>query len=736
MGFFDKFKSTLSDVQKKASDGFKQLVDETMRTLSRNYFNSRSLLYPKYVYGNAKLYDFAYNSDVLTIIHKSLKSEIFRNGYNLEEAQDTDEEITSSEQESVAIGKSREDILNFLENVNENDQNIIDVCKEIEDDFNIVDDGYMIFQFAYGIGVNGEIVSKELKEVVRGDPRFMGLIMNKKDQPGMNDDGVDLNTCPEHRDQLIEGSDRCPVCGKKAYKAYFFGSLGTDKIYYFRNEVVHKSKFRPSKSYGFPPVITCWQKARTLMFMDQYVMDLYVNQRPPKAGLFFKTTNQEGLRKEWESAQQQAEEQPHLPIVMAIGDDTSGQNFVEFIDFMKPLAELQHTETRDEYRRQVGAIYGVMPIYESDMSNSGGLNNEGLQITVTNRAVEDDQYIFNTFYFPKLMDALGVSGWTLTLNPSEEQDEMAKLQRQQQTLTNGKLAMELGLEADYSSDTGEVVIKDGPLEKPETTNPFSPFGSNNDNNNPPAPNEPAKPSGSVNKSDESFFAKVIKEEIDKFTKFFEDEPTDVEMANAMGDIRNNLNTRLNMKMADALKEIYMRNGKLAADEIGIGFEFGQPDRNAIELLMNDEFLQESLSKFTKKLANDLGEIIKDAYQNPEGLSLPAIKNKIQEVGGFSDREAERIARNQTSQVSSAARVNSYKKSSQFNNYKFVHIGPNDSRTTSTSSRIKQRTKNGVSWDEYVQIVTEEAAKDFPTWTVNPSHPVSHWNSRHTFVRKV
>lgn len=734
MGVLDTFKSKLLGTVEKADDKFKKFVDATLRTLSRDYFNKSSLLYPKYAYGYQQLYDFVDNSDILLIVHRALRTEVFRNGFTLEEAKDTDETVTSSESEVEIAGKTREEILEFFECCNENEQSLLDVCREIEDDWNIIDDGYMIFKYIYGLDNNGEIKTKELKEILRNDPRNMGLVINSYDEPGKNDDGVELRTCPEHRDELIEGEHRCPRCGAQTYKVYYFGTRGTQKVYYFKDEVVHRSKFRPSKTYGFPPVITCWQKTRTLAFMDTYIMDLYVNQRPPKAGLFFKTSNEEALTKMWGSAQQQAEEKPNLPIVMGINDETAGGDFVKFINFMEPLSELQHTEMRNEYRQQIGAIYGVEPIFQNDMSNSGGLNNEGQQITVTNRAVQTDQAIFNLHFFPKVIEALGAKGWHLSLNPSEEQDEMAKLQRQQQTLINGKLATDLGLEAEYSTESGEVIIKDGKLEKVE---PLGGSGSFFGEPTQPKPESQGKP---VAKADidtyRGTFSKAIQDEVDRILSKLEGTPSEQEMQSALREAKLNLSNNINEQLSRVFKLMYTDQINIVENELGIDIGFGVPDQNAIDLLMNSEFLQNSLSRFQDEIASGISAIVQDAYENPEGLEIGAMSNRIQALGDFTDAQAERIARDQTNLVSMAARKNSYAKSPEFKNYKFEHIGPSDSRTTPCSEEIKRRTKGGVSWDEYVSIVTEVSGKYFPTWTVNPEAPVSHWNSRHTFVRVV
>jgi hypothetical protein len=77
-------------------------------------------------------------------------------------------------------------------------------------------------------------------------------------------------------------------------------------------------------------------------------------------------------------------------------------------------------------RKAIGVVYGVMPLWQGDVR--GGLANEALQITVTNRTIEVWHRVFNEKVFPWLARQLGVSDWKLELRPSEMRDEMSKLE--------------------------------------------------------------------------------------------------------------------------------------------------------------------------------------------------------------------------------------------------------------------------------------------------------------------
>ena len=66
----------------------------------------------------------------------------------------------------------------------------------------------------------------------------------------------------------------------------------------------------------------------------------------------------------------------------------------------------------------------------ADNTTSGGLNNEGMQILVTNRAVQMAQNVYNNYVFPFLIKQFGITDWNLKLPPSEEEDEIAVLRKE------------------------------------------------------------------------------------------------------------------------------------------------------------------------------------------------------------------------------------------------------------------------------------------------------------------
>ncbi len=766
---------------------------------------------PHYPWPVDTIYDVALYSDVLLAMRRAKRTEIFRNGVELLEAEQTDSEITDSGEEVTIdekkVDEERHTILRRIEKVNLNGQHVIDVMEEMENDYDIIDNAYSFFRYNYKLDRNGDIIQdqKELDEVFRLHPGTMGIVMNKKDEFGRDDDGNWLVCPPSDRSELFkvhytDSEDKWYYnkTGERMYPAFYVqNERASDKFHFFEWEIFHMTRYFPNKRLGFSPVVSCWMKVRTLTMQDKYILDVYEKGRM-KGMLMFNTSNTDSLESSWDNMQKRTLENPHIPPIMAV-ENMNGQNakFAEYVNFMQSLDELSYKDQRDEFRRQIGFLFGVSPILQGDVSASGGLNNEGLQYTVTNRAVESAQEMHNRF-LRRFVLALGYDGWTLKLRPSEEQDEMAKLQRQQQALQNGQLAAQLGLDAEYDDRTGEVVIKPGKIEQGSQdygVDGYTP-DDDGDQDNSGEPDrqdknikrvkafgtgahivmpvsligkqvsvkewveadrlvEDYEPTGEglehidevyeevlrehkkeIKKRGEEGFTglkKLIGEEIGKFLKKYKRMPSEKEFKARMLKIRNNMSREMRSSAEKFYKSHYKKVLDKVGGELNLNLAFGKPDENAINVLLKQKVLAEAYAGLSKAVSDRLKDVFTKAYKEGS-MSLKELTDEVSEVAGLADSRAETIARTETSKVSAAARINSYKQAYPDEEILVKHIGPDDGRTTDVSRRIKARTAKGVSWDEYVQIMEEESRKMIPDWTVDKTAPVSHPNTRHTFLK--
>jgi hypothetical protein len=133
-----------------------------------------------------------------------------------------------------------------------------------------------------------------------------------------------------------------------------------------------------------------------------------------------------------------------------------------WIDFTGSLQELQFIEVRKELRQIIGAVFGVLPLYYGEMV--GGWSQEGLQVTITNRAVKWGQDILYKAFFKKFTEVMGVNDWDLKLVAGEENDKLSELQRDGVEIQNMAMLQQMGFEV-TRTHTGEFnVSKESSIE--------------------------------------------------------------------------------------------------------------------------------------------------------------------------------------------------------------------------------------------------------------------------------
>jgi len=344
----------------------------------------------------------------------------------------------------------------LLEQRNSMDQSFMDVMREIEWDLDIVDDAFLILIKEYFIDPDsGEISFFRIKEVMRGDPTFMRIVADKRGARG----GRYL-LCPVHRDRTYPHNgdhSKCEICSLPLQDVHYINTAGSGKTqYYIEGEIIHTSKFNPSKLYGRSPVATMWRQAQTLTAMDNYIYLAYQKRRIPRGVLAITTDNIQSTASFWKGAEEKMERDPHYIPKVGI-ESASGRGKVEFVRFMDSLDEMQYAQVRDEVRMRIAAFYGVSSIFMMDAGKSGGLNNEGMQILVTNRAVEYGQKIYAKNLFPRLLKEMGVDEWELTLYPNEEEDDVTRLRRDEQEVNIAQRMQALGFTAELTEDAGRDI---------------------------------------------------------------------------------------------------------------------------------------------------------------------------------------------------------------------------------------------------------------------------------------
>ena len=334
------------------------------------------------------------------------------------------------------------------------------------------------------------LLSVTVEQIIRASPYWMKKIHSTYGN-SRNEKGQWAYTCVGHRNEVnwmdLRGHYPCPNCGREMFLAEFYTEhahhYDQKIVYYVKGEVRELTKFD-----GISPMFVIWTKLLTLYQMDKYIFKMFSLQRSPR-GLLFIRGRQEHIQKSWMWMKAMSRENPNMvyPVAVdaAIGDKAS--SIAQYVDLAIDMGMIQYIEMREEYRRLLGMMYGVSPIYQGDLSTGGGLNNEGLQVTVTNRACEVGQSVFNDDLFPWIARQMGVEDLVWHLLPSEEKDEKSMIEREHMRLQNAQVVKQLGYDIELELGEDGLEFKVGEKQEQQPGMPGMPGLPGGGGQTPPPP---------------------------------------------------------------------------------------------------------------------------------------------------------------------------------------------------------------------------------------------------------
>ncbi|MDD4354133.1 MAG: hypothetical protein PHN56_06795 [Candidatus Nanoarchaeia archaeon] len=648
-------------------------------------------------------------SDTLGTIIDKLTEEIFRNGYEwkanfikkctkcgatFKKNLDVCTDCGGAVRDPIILDpRIKEELLN--QKVNNNNQTLSDVEESISTDLDVDDIGFLMLNKDYSY-VENKLTNVTISEILKMDPKITRIVANQRSMIGYNENNEEVRFCPMHRNKVFVNTETCPTCGKDMFRACYVSiQEGSNYLYYSDSEVIHTTKYKKGLLYGWPRIIRAYTKSLTLIKMDDLVLKWYKGEKPPRGFLMVGTSNNESLQKAWKTLLENLKKDPNgiYPLGVPNKESSKGK-LAEFVQLTNTLEEMQYSQTREEMRRTIGALWGVMPVFQADISTSGGLNNEGMQVTVTTRAALKGQAVFNKKITPWLLKQFGVEEWNLELVTPEEKDEMAELQRKQLDIANAQAMLNMGFEVEYDED-GEFIFS-GKAQKPmQFMNPGMPGETPQTETPPDANNDfsgsPEAPIDNVNKS------------------------------------------RIDVNKSEIVFDADLK--KLVQDEIE-DIEKSEEANIATGSEVIDNILKETLYDFVfSGIDKNKSDLIKDYLikQVGESISLKTITKAISEIGKVNKEDAERIARTEYVNVlQNKSREIGYKLRDD-GNYKYTWKSIPDSRRTTICEKISKRCGSGVKMDELKKIIKEEADKNI----YGESRPwTSHINCRSRLLRKV
>ena len=476
---------------------------------SRGGFGQKGFAYTETRLMMDFFYTYGVNHATLMAIITALMGEVFRNGLGVKPLFESKCESCGATFENLMeecpACKSKEIIepdIKMRERIeqeiisvfnidaqNENRQTILDVTKELFLDLSILDVEYGLIAYRYELDPSGypaienteeyleqlntkdeidPIPKKEYESFQRVHPALI--------RPVIEGDVVGYGyTCIKHRKVFSETRGLCSEQGCyfplfPITHARFRPETEEVAAYYIKGEIIQSSKTFPNPIGGVPNVRFLYKPLELINVQLDHLLAFYTLKRNPNGIIWVKHRNAEDLKEFWNDQMEEIRNNPHHIPMIQVDPDTSGDS-IGYLSVDNTPQEMNFVPTREEATRTVAAFYGVSPIFLNDASTGGGLNSEGLQITVTNRAVAVNQEFINKKIFIPLIRAMGITDFTLILNPSEEQDQKTELELE---ILKNEIALgwqTLGY--DYERDEAGNWILGEKKEVEELTDPFA-----------------------------------------------------------------------------------------------------------------------------------------------------------------------------------------------------------------------------------------------------------------------
>ena len=396
-----------------------------------------------------------------------ITGEVFRRGLEFQPLKEG-----ADEKQLVTLKKVMKDCNIF-------DQSLEEVLRQFHLDLNTVDDAFIYLNKEYYATEEGELRSRII-EIRRLNPALVEFDLNEEGLPKKQH-----FLCPIHRDtgmgmnaEYVEqantsataqkqGTCTQPDCNVETVPA-MYRYANRQKIYYLTDsEVIHISKFSPTETYGWSPILTIFEKALTLIGMDRNLYRYFFERKMPSAMLMVSTDDPESLRRERENIAAQTKQDPNYIPMVAVSSKTN-RGRVDMVRLFHTLQEMDYLPVKEEIRERVAALWGVSPAWQGTPEAFGGLSTQTQQLMVMSRVVEADQRLFHEKVLPLILDAYGITDWTLGLPHPEEKAEATRINFASQRVQIAKQLNDLGFDLvlkqqDANMDDVDFIVSGEPV---------------------------------------------------------------------------------------------------------------------------------------------------------------------------------------------------------------------------------------------------------------------------------
>ena len=343
--------------------------------------------------------------------------------------------------------EQRERLMTFMDDCNIFDQSLEEVLRQFHFDLNSIDDAFIYLVKEYKKIDDGTLRSK-VNEVRRLNP---ALIEFDLDAAGLPKNAHFM--CPIHRSDVKEEPGKChdKDCDLDMQPVMYKYYHRNQHIFLYDGEVIHLSKFAPSETYGWSPILTVFEKALTLIGMDKNLYRYFFERKMPASMMMVFTDDPESLRRERQQIAAQTRLDPnYIPMVAVSSRNNRGR--VDMVRLFHTLQEMDYLPVRNEIRERIAAMWGVTPAWQGAPEAFGGLSTQTQQLVVMSRVVEGDQRLFHEKIFPQILEAFGVTDWSLKLPQPEEKAEATRISFAQQKAQIAQQFIALGFDVRLRGD--------------------------------------------------------------------------------------------------------------------------------------------------------------------------------------------------------------------------------------------------------------------------------------------
>ena len=327
---------------------------------------------------------------------------------------------------------------NWLDDCNVFDQSLEEVLRQFHMDLNSLDDAFLYMAKEYKDEGNGKVTSR-LQEIRRLNP---ALVEFDLDQAGLPKNAHWI--CPIERTDVAEGPGKSEK-GLERIPAMYKYYHRNQHMYFTDDEIIHLSKFSPSETYGWSPILTIFEKALTLIGMDKNLYRFFYERKMPASMIMVTTDDPESLRRERAHIAAQTRLDPnYVPMVAVSARNQRGR--VDMVRLFHTLQEMDYLPVREEIRERVAAMWGVTPAWQGAPDAFGGMSSQTQQLVVMSRVVEGDQRLIREKVFPRILKAFGITDYELQLPQPEEKAENTRISFAQQKIAIANQFSQLGFD--------------------------------------------------------------------------------------------------------------------------------------------------------------------------------------------------------------------------------------------------------------------------------------------------